>query len=176
MDVAWSPDGSKLVSASRDKTSKIFDMKTGDSLVTFNSHGAPVFGAGFTPDGTQAVTSGGDKQIRVWNVADAKELRAIGGFSDEVFRIKVTADGHVYSFSADKMARVHNIADGKEIKSFAGHNDWVYAVDYNPATKKLATGSYDGEVRIWSVEAGNQLAAFLAAPGYNAQQTASAAK
>ena len=175
MDIAWSPDGSKLASASRDKTSKVFDAKTGDSLVTFNGHGQPVFGVGFSPDGKQVVTCGGDKQIRTWNIGDAKQARAIGGFGNEVFRITITKEGQVFSASADKTARLHNIADGKALKTFSGHNDWVYAVSYHAASKKVATGSYDGEIRIWNLDDAKTTASFIAAPGYKAPE-ASASK
>ena len=49
----WSPDGKKIATASRDKTSKIFDSTTGESQATFNGHGQPVFGVGFLPDGNE---------------------------------------------------------------------------------------------------------------------------
>jgi hypothetical protein len=173
--IAWSPDGAKLASASRDKTSKVFDAKTGDSLVTFNGHGQPVFGVGFSPDGKQVVTCGRDKQIRTWNIGDAKQVRAIGGFGDEVFRITVTKEGQVYSASADKTARSHNVADGKALKTFTGHSDWVYSVAPHTASKRVATGSYDGEIRIWNLDDAKTTANFVAAPGYKAPE-ASASK
>jgi Planctomycete cytochrome C/WD domain, G-beta repeat len=175
MDIAWSPDGAKLASASRDKTSKVFDAKTGDSLVTFNGHGEPVFGVAFAPDGQQVVTSGRDKQLRVWKTADAAEVRKIGGFGNEVLRLQVTADGLVYSSSADKTARLHKLADGSQVRVYSGHQDWVYSVAFHPGTKKLATGSYDGEVRIWNADDGKGLITFVAAPGYKAAEATAAA-
>jgi WD40 repeat protein len=176
MDVAWLPDGSKLVSASRDKTAKVFDAKTGDSLVTFNGHGEPVFGVDVAPDGKTIITSGRDKSLRRWNVSDAKEVQRITGFGDEVFRVAVTRDGRIFSCSADRKARVHSLADGKLLKTFAGHADWVYSVAYNDVTKRLATGSFDGEVRIWNAEDGKGLVTFLAAPGYRRPVATAAAK
>jgi hypothetical protein len=172
MDIAWAPDGSKLASASRDKTSKVFDAKTGDSLVTFNGHGNSVYGVGFSPDGKLVVTSGSDKNIRTWNVADAKQVRAIGGFGGEVFRIAVTPEGQVFSPSSDKQARVHTIADGKAIRSFAGHTDWVYSVNVHTASKRVAAGSYTGEVRIWNLDDGKELLNFVAAPGVKKETAA----
>jgi len=171
MGIAWSPDGTKLASASRDKTSKVFDAKTGDSLVTFPGHGEPVFGVQFLPSGTEIATAGRDKQIRVWNAANAQQVRAIGGFGNEVFRIIVTTDGRVFSCSADQTAREHKL-DGSQVRVFQGHKDWVYAVAFNPATKKLATGSWEGEVRIWNAEDAKGMLEFVAAPGYKAATTA----
>lgn len=172
MDVAWAPDGAKLASASRDKTSKVFDAKTGDSLVTFNGHGNSVYGVGFSPDGKLVVTSGSDKNIRTWNVGDAKQVRAIGGFGGEVFRIAVTPEGQVFSPSADKNARVHTIADGKAIRSFGGHTDWVYSVGVHTGSKRVAAGSYTGEVRIWNLDDGKEVLKFVAAPGSEKKETA----
>ena len=171
MGIAWSPDGSKLASASRDKTSKVFDAKTGDSLVTFPAHGEPVFGVQFLPNGTEIATAGRDKQIRVWNATNAAQVRAIGGFGNEVFRIIVTPDGRLFSCSADQTAREHKL-DGSQVRVFTGHKDWVYAIAFNPATKKLATGSWEGEVRIWNAEDAKGMLDFVAAPGYKPPTTA----
>lgn len=185
MGIAWSPDGKKLASASRDKTSKVFDVTErkfdptavalgtqsanvlkGESLATFNSHGQPVFDVAFSPDGKSVVTSGADKQVRIWNPANAKQIRAIGGFGDQVFRIAVTKDGRIASSSADKTARLHTLANGKAVRTFGGHGDWVYSVAINPATKRLATGSYNGEIRIFNTADGKLLKQFIAAPGH----------
>lgn len=165
MDVAWSPDGTKLATASRDKTSKIFNATNGEALGTFNGHGQPVFGVSFLADGASIATSGRDSRIRIWNVSDAKQARELAGFGSEVFRIVLTPDGHVFSGSADKQVRMHNLANAQVVRAYAGHADWVYTVAYNPATKKLASGSHDGEVKIWNADDGKELVKFIAAPG-----------
>jgi len=166
MDIAWSPDGTKLASASRDKTSKVFDAVKGESLVTFNGHGQPVFGVVFAADGKSVATSGSDKQIRIWNPADGKAIRAIGGFGNEVFRIVLAPDGKLFSSSADNTAREHTAASGAAVKTYSGHKDWVYTVSYHAGSNKVASGSYDGEIRIWNAADGKLLTSFFAAPGY----------
>lgn len=166
LDVAWTPDGTKLASASRDKTAKVFDMKTGDSLVTFNGHGEPLFGVAITPDGNQVITGGRDKKIRIWNVSDAAQVREIGGFGDEVFRLTVTSAGQILASSADKTARAFNLADGAAVRTFSGHTDWVYSIAAHPGTHKVASGSYDGEIRVWNADDGAGTLNFVAAPGY----------
>ncbi|REJ93330.1 MAG: hypothetical protein DWQ34_05675 [Planctomycetota bacterium] len=172
MDVAWSPDGTRLVTASRDKTAKVFDASTGDALTTFNGHGEPVYSAAFLADGNQIATGGRDKQVRIWQTADAKEVRKIGGFGNEVLQVEVLADNRLFSCSADKTARLHNAADGAAVKTFSGHTDWVYSLTVHAESGRLASGSYDGEIRIWNIEDAQTILNWVAAPGLDAGQAA----
>lgn len=100
---------------------------------------------------------------------------AIGGFGGDVFRIATTKEGMIYSSSADKTARIHKFADGGQVFSLAGHTDWVYSVAFSAASKRVAAGSYTGEVRIWNTDDGKEVKLIIAAPGY-APPTAAAAK
>ncbi|GIX04390.1 MAG: hypothetical protein KatS3mg114_0259 [Planctomycetaceae bacterium] len=166
LDVAWSPDGSKLATASRDKTAKVFDAASGEALVTFNAHQQPLYSVEFLPDGQHLVSGGRDNRLRVWTLAEAKQVREIGGFGGEVFRLLVLPDGHGVSTSADKQVRLHNLTNGQQVRVFSGHNEWVYCVSWHAATRRIATGSHDGEVRIWNLDDAKLLFQFTASPGH----------
>jgi WD40 repeat protein len=165
MGIAWSFDGTKLASASRDKTAKVFDAVKGESLATFPGHQEAVYGVSFSADGTQVFTGGGNRVIHVWKPDDGNKIADIGGFGGEVFKVLVRKD-MVYSCSADKTARQHKTADRGQVRAFSGHTDWIYSLAHNEATQRLATGSFDGEVRIWNLADGAQVTAFKAAPGF----------
>lgn len=164
MDVNWSPNGRQLVTASRDKTSKVFDAASGNSLITFNGHGNAVYSAAFLSSGKGIVSAGSDRNARVWNTADAKEIRRIGGFGSDIFRVTVTADDHLLTACADRNAREHNLSDGKPIRTFSGHKDWVYTLCFNESKQLIATGSYDGEIRVWNSKDGSVATSFIAVP------------
>ena len=72
----------------------------------------------------------------------------------------------IFSCSADKKVRRHSTDNKELIRAFSGHKDWVYALAIDGKTNRLASGSYDGEVRVWNLEDGQVLTAFTAAPGY----------
>ena len=167
MSLAWSSDGTRLASASRDKTSKLFDTKTGESLMTFNGHAQPVSGVGFLAKNAQIVTSGQDRKLRVWNVKDGKQAREMAGFGGEIYQLSILPSNQVLSSSADKTARLHQAANGKVEKTFSGHTDWVYCAAIHAESKRVATGSYDGEIRIWNLGDGKLIQSFPAAPGYS---------
>jgi len=89
----------------------------------------------------------------------------MSGFDGDVN--KLLADGrNLFSCSTDKMVRQHDATDRKLVQTYSGHKDWVYSLAYHAQTKRLASGSHDGEVRVWTTEDAKVLASFTAAPGY----------
>lgn len=168
--VAWKSDGSQLATASRDKTAKVFDAKTGDLVVTYSGHGQPVKGVAFHPDGKELFSSAADKKVQRWKVADGKKSADVGTFKGEVFKLNATG-GFMFVGSADRSAKQYDLKTHKEVKAYAGHSDWVLATAYHGDSKRLATGSFDGEVRLWNTEDGKQVTSFVAAPGYQAPAT-----
>ena len=162
--VAWNGDGTKLASASRDKTAKILDAKTGELLVTYSGHGQPVKGVAFHPDGNEVFSSGNDNKIHRWKIADAKKSADIG-FGGEVFKLP-TGGEFLFATSADKTVRQFEAKSHKQIRSLTGHKDWALSVAYHGVTKRLASGGFDGEIRVWNTEDGKPVTTFLAAPGF----------
>ncbi len=77
--VYFSPDGTRILTASQDKTARIWDAKTGALLVTLTGHNRAVASAQFSPDGRRVVTASHDKTARVW---DARDRRAAGHPAD----------------------------------------------------------------------------------------------
>ena len=54
---SFSPDGSRIVTASWDHTAKVWDARTGAEVLTLKGHTAQVFSASFSPDGSRIVTA-----------------------------------------------------------------------------------------------------------------------
>ncbi len=164
LDINWSPDGSKLVTASRDKTAKVFDSTTGEAVSTFNGHAEVVFAAAFRQDGSQVASAGRDKKVRVWNLADAKQAREMGGFGGDVLGLRVLTEDRVLTGGADMHVRLHQLTDGKLLHDFTGAKDWVYCVDGHAGAGLAVAGSYDGELRLWSLGDGKPVGEWIARP------------
>ena len=65
--VAFSPDGSRIVTASLDRTARIWDAATAKEIAVLRGHDYPVTSAAFSPDGSRIVTASVDEAVRFWD-------------------------------------------------------------------------------------------------------------
>src|SRR4030095_5432297 len=94
------------------------------------------------------------------------------GFEGDVYRLAIGSNS-VFSCSADKMIRQHSTSKKLELlRTYSGHKDTTYALSLHEPTGRLASGSFDGEVRIWDVQSGKTLVSFVATPGHTETRTA----
>ena len=66
LSVAYSPDGTKIISGSFDRTIKIWDANTGECLKTLEGHSIYVYSVAYSPDGTKIISGSRDKTIKIW--------------------------------------------------------------------------------------------------------------
>jgi WD40 repeat protein len=74
-DAAFSPDGTRLVTASNDKTTQVWDSDTGAPIGPSMHHEKPVFAAKFSPDGKRIVTVTEDA-AQLWDAATGTRISA----------------------------------------------------------------------------------------------------
>ena len=65
--VAFSPDGTQIITGSWDKTAKVWDTQTGREIRTLTGHTEGVSSVAYSPDSQQVVTGSYDKTVKVWN-------------------------------------------------------------------------------------------------------------
>jgi WD40 repeat protein len=76
---AFSPDGSRVVTASPDKTARIWGATTGEESMVLRGHVGVVTGAAFNPDGSRIVTSSWDETARIWDATTGMQSAALRG-------------------------------------------------------------------------------------------------
>ncbi|MDJ0508613.1 MAG: hypothetical protein QNJ64_05065, partial [Crocosphaera sp.] len=91
--VCVTPDGLKVVSASDDKTLKLWDLLTGKELLTLTGHNDSVNGVCVTPDGLKVVSASADETLKLWDLLTGEQLLTLTGHNDSVNGVCVTPDG-----------------------------------------------------------------------------------
>ncbi len=153
------PDGRHVVSASRDKTLKVWELETGREVATLTGHGARVKGCAVTPDGRCVVSASDDGTLRVWELETGRAVATLEGHGDWVNGCAVTPDGrHVVSASRDKTLKVWELETGREVATLKGHVDWVNGCTVTPDGRRVVSASGDKTLKVWELETGREVA------------------
>ncbi|ETO19228.1 WD-40 repeat protein [Reticulomyxa filosa] len=159
--VIFSADGRKIVSASHDRTVRVWDVESGKQLQIFRGHDNRVFAARFSPDGNIVVSCSGDGTIRLWDVNTGTEVMKLKSDTNRIWDVNFSPDGkYVVSGLQDNTIRLWDVHSGIEIKQFLGHSKSVLSTQFSPDGKMVVSSSYDKTINLWDVESGEILKQF----------------
>jgi WD40 repeat protein len=152
--VAFSPDGSRLVSGSHDHTLRLWDARTGAAIgEPMKGHKGLVNAVAFSPDGTRIVSGSSDNTLRLWDAATGAALcEPLEGHSSNVNAVAFSPDGsRLVSGSHDHTLRLWDAHTGAPLgKPLEGHEYQVLAVAFSPDGRRLASGSHNtSTLRLW---------------------------
>ena len=153
--VAFSPDGTTVVSGSHDNTLKLWSVSGGECLNTLQDWDC-VFGVAFSPNG-RTVVSCSEKVVKLWSVSSGKCLNILHGHSSGVCSVAFSPDGRtVVSGSHDNTLKLWSVSGGECVKTLHGHSHSVQSVAVSPNGKTVVSGSYDNTLKLWSVSGGGE--------------------
>jgi len=155
---SFSPDGTRIVTASWDATARVWDANTGEELFILVGHNRGIESVAFSPDGSRIATGSWDKTARIWNADSGEELHVLDRHSDQVSSVAFSPTGKlIVTGSGDNTARVWTVDSGEEMHILEGHMDAVTSAAFSPDGTKIVTGAWDNTGRIWDVESGNPI-------------------
>ncbi|BAZ29736.1 WD-40 repeat protein [Cylindrospermum sp. NIES-4074] len=147
-------DNKYLLTASADKSIKIWDVKSQKSIRIFTGHDNRVTSISLSPDNQILASGSADKTIKLWRVKDGKLLHTLTGHNDEVTSVSFSPDGKTLaSGSVDNTVKIWQ-KDGTLLKNFTGHGLAIASVSFSPDGKTLASASWDNTLKLWDVSNG----------------------
>jgi hypothetical protein len=145
----FSPDGSRILTASADGTARLWDLN-GRSLAILHGHTNQLSSAVFSPDGSRILTtSAADGTARLWDIT-GQPLVTLQGAAPEsaVF----SRDGaHILTTSYDGTARLWDTS-GRALITFQGHGGTYRGAVFSPDGARIITTWGDYTVGLWDIQ------------------------
>lgn len=158
--VAMTPDGRRVVSASRDKTLMIWDVETGRELCKLVGHSDAVLGVTVSLDGRRVISASADNTLKIWDMGTGRELHTLVGHSAYVHGVAASPGRRLVSASADKTLKIWDMETGRELRTLTGHLDRVEAVAVTHDGRLAVSGSFDCSLKVWDLKTGGDLRTF----------------
>ncbi len=158
---AFSPDGQRLATASRDGTAAVWDTQSGAALGAPLRHFTNVKFVRFSPEGRRLLTTCWDNTAWIWDLTTGKTLTEPIRHDNRIVTADFSPDGQrVATGSIDHTAMIWDIQSGEQIPlSFRNHGD--SGVAFNPSGSRLLTWSTDGTARVWNPQTGEPVTPIL---------------
>ncbi|KAM0749156.1 WD40 repeat-like protein [Meredithblackwellia eburnea MCA 4105] len=172
-------DTSFLVTASQDRTAKIWDLSSLPSissneaaiqlrsLATHKLHDKDINSLDLSPNDKLLISGSQDRTAKLWSIAynrgttasknkpptaTINPLGTLKGHKRGVWSVRFsTNDQVVATASGDRTIKLWSLADLTCLKTFEGHSNSVLRVDFLTRGTQLASCASDGLVKVWNV-------------------------
>ena len=181
--LAFSPDGSTLVSADSDKSVRLWNVQTATYRNILSQHRTDISSLLFSPDGKTLISEDRDDSLRLWDVATETEKIVVD--RERVVNINISPDGKTIATSGYDTLSLWNAETGEHITDLNVQNISINEIDFSPDGSTLASGGGD-ILYLWDVATGarkmsikghtNGISGIAVSPDFNTLATASREK
>jgi WD40 repeat protein len=152
LDCTLSSNAEIMLSASKDRTLRVWNLETGLCEHILRGHADQVNACAISADDKLALSASTDRTLRLWDLKTGVCLHIFEGHIDKVTDCAFSRDGSFFvSSSYDKTVRIWEVQKNGSF-SLRGHQDRVTCCALSADSKLLLTGSYDKTLRLWNVE------------------------
>ena len=154
-NAAFSPDGTRVVTASDDGTARIWNVSTEKPVTLPLQHQGPVTAVAFSPDGKRVVTASNDNTARLWDASSGKRVAPPLEHQGIVYDVTFSPDGtRVVTAISDNTARIWDVRTGQPVTAPLLHEGPVVAATFSADGMKVVTASRDMTARVWNATTG----------------------
>ncbi len=148
--LAYSPDGTRLASASFDHSVRMWDVKSHATLKEYHHHSDFVYAVAFSPDGKRLVSASKDRTVQLFDIETGKTIFTFSGMEQDVMAVAFHPTGKTIISSGFEPA-IHwwNAETGEKIKAQGGHGVATHEVAFSNDGKRAVSAGADRTIRTW---------------------------
>jgi WD40 repeat protein len=163
-DLAWSADGNKIVTGSKDNSAKVFDLTTNSRISTYTGHDGSVYSVTFDETGEHVLSACSKGKVLYWKTESGQAVKELAYQSESIFNIAALDAAEHFIFSgAMPSIEMIDLQSGKTGKEFTSkYNNLSLAVSND--SRRLLTGDSQGGLRLVDIESGELITGFTAVP------------
>ncbi|HEU5374516.1 MAG TPA: serine/threonine-protein kinase [Ktedonobacteraceae bacterium] len=151
--VTWSIRGTRIASASYDKTVRIWDSSDGSNLLTYHGHWDRVIDVAWSPDGNLLASAGNDGTIQVWDPFTGNLALTYREHIHPVLALSWSPDGkRIASASEDKRVLIWDTITGQTLHMRQEHLARALTLGWSPDGRQIASAGEDKLVHVWSMQ------------------------
>lgn len=150
IDVA--PNDEFFASASYDKTAKVWNVDSGETVGILKGHKRGLWDVNFHKFDKLIATASGDKNIKVWSLHDFTCVQTFEGHTNAVQRVKFFNKNspQMISTGADGLVKLWDYRAGEVIKTFDSHDNRIWSIDIKDDDGTMfITADADGKLVEW---------------------------
>jgi WD40 repeat protein/serine/threonine protein kinase len=152
VSIQFSPDGSRLATASRDNSARLWDPNTGAEIGEAMRHREGVSVVTFGPSGGRVATGSVDGTARLWNATTGKPISLPLRHNGPVHSVAFSPDENVLATgSLDGSVRLWNTGNGQLVGWPLRHLGDITAVAFSRDGRQLVSAAATGSARVWNI-------------------------
>ncbi|WP_299502534.1 c-type cytochrome [uncultured Roseobacter sp.] len=153
IQLALSPDGQRVASASWDRTIKIWSLEEGAAPIEITGHTNIVNDVAFSPDGKRLYSASADGTLRVWDASTGEALRRLVNHGFGINTLVVSADETWIAYGAvDGTTRLASLPEGDPLRDFTADRRPILAMTYHAGAARIAVGDAQGYIMLIDTE------------------------
>ncbi len=153
--VCYSPDANFLLSTSADRTLRVLDVSTRRERSMLQGHTEWISSGCFSPDGNFIASASHDGMIKIWNPRRSQGTLQMQSSCGPVARCCFSPDSKTLAVACGPSVQLWTEAT-TDPHPWATDGSTIACLSFSTDGKRLATGSQDGNLRIWTVSSGAQ--------------------
>jgi U4/U6 small nuclear ribonucleoprotein PRP4 len=158
--ICWHPRGKHLLTTGFDRTWRLWDVETGDELLTQEGHSRPVYGIAAHCDGALVASTSLSGHGLVWDLRSGQSIMKLMGHAKSVLGCDFSPTGNLLATSSvDGTARLWDLRrHARPLHVIAAHPHLVSSVRFAPISGEyFVTAGYDSMLKMWSTRSGKNI-------------------